>query len=184
MITRKDYLDNAELHHDYYLQFATQDTYRIVRERFDIALLLRMYAENGNFNSYGLPNGIQRPDLKAWDRLCQPLFFDRDKMRKAGEMLTVNTMVCTLKAVATDIVIDIVLETILNIANIHRDKIEDDEEISAAEFAKRIKEAAEYGKQSYANIHADVVTIHGGYWTNEIKGVVHTWDSVIVPEIG
>lgn len=184
MITRKEYLNNAELCHDYYLQFATQDTYRIVRERFDIALLLRMYAENGNFNSYGLPNGIQRPDLRAWDRLCQPLFFDRDKMREAGEMLTVNTMVCTLKAVAKDIVIQTVEENVMAIANPHRDKIEDGEEISAAEFAKRIKEAAEYGKQSYANIHADVVTIHGGYWTNEIKGVVHTWDSVIVPEIG
>ena len=42
MITHKEYMDNsAELHHAYYLQFATEATKRFVLERIGMDMLLR-----------------------------------------------------------------------------------------------------------------------------------------------
>lgn len=42
MITHKEYMDNsAELHHAYYLQFATEATKRFVLERIGMGKLLR-----------------------------------------------------------------------------------------------------------------------------------------------
>lgn len=185
MITRKDYLnDSTKLHDKYFLQFATEETYRAVLGRFDVTALLAMYVKDKYFNKMPAKNGTYTSTLKAWDGLCRSGLFNRGEMQAIGELCTLSTMVCTLRAVARDTVMRTVEENVMIIADLNRDKIEDGEEISATEFAKRIKESAEYGRQSYANTQADVITIYGGYWTNEIKSIVHTWDSVITIEIG
>lgn len=184
MITRKDYLnDSTKLHDKYFLQFATEETYRAVLGRFDVTALLAMYAKDKYFNKMPAKNGTYTSTLKAWGGLCRSGLFNRGEMQAIGELCTLSTMVCTLKAVARDTVMRTVEENVMIIADLNRDKIEDGEEINATEFAKRIKESANYGRQSYANTQADIITIYGGYWTDEIKGVIHTWDSVIVPEI-
>lgn len=186
IITHEEFMkgNTSELFDPYFLQFANVLTYQVVRNRFDVSLLLRMYAENGNFNNPGPVNGIIRPSLSAWDKLCLPSFFNTKRMKEAGEICTMTTMVCTLKRVAKKIVLQTVRENVNEIATTNRHLILQGEEITAEEFAKRIKNSANYGQQSFKNTQADVITIYGGYWASEPKNVVHLWDSSITSEIG
>lgn len=184
LITRAEYLANtSKLHDDYFLQFATFYTYKAVRERFDISLLLRMYAENGNFDNPGPENGVQRPMIKSWETLSLPGRFDTVRMKEADEVCSLSTMICTLKTVARAEVLQTVRDTAPDIAKAYGRLVEPGEEVSAQEFADRIKKSARFGTQSNANTISDIVIILGGYWFKSGTEVLHSKNSQIVSEI-
>lgn len=182
LITREEYLANpSKLHDAYFLQFATFYTHKAIRERFTIALLLRMYAENGNFNNPGPVGGVQRPELKSWETLSLPGRFDLRRMDEAGEICTVSTMVCTLKAVARAEVLREVEKSAQGVATSNSHLIEPGEEVSATEFAKRIR--ANPDRPEYANLRADIIQVAGGYWVHDGLHVRNNGGSVIVSEL-
>ena len=93
MITRKDYMaDSANLHHSYYLQFATQSTYS----------LIKAFVGKRDYNS--IP-------LYQWDRMSESVRMSVDKrLLSAAEGYdypkygwSLSTAVCIAKTVAREI---------------------------------------------------------------------------------
>ena len=93
MITRKDYMaDSNNLHHSYYLQFATPSTYS----------LIKAFVGGRDYNS--IP-------LHSWDRISERVKASVDK-RLLGSAegyeypkyaWSLNTSVCIAKAVAREL---------------------------------------------------------------------------------
>ena len=93
MITRKDYMaDSANLHHSYYLQFATQSTHS----------LIKAFVAGRDYNS--IP-------LHQWDRISEGVRMSVDKklLSKAEGYQypkygwSLSTSVCIAKAVAREL---------------------------------------------------------------------------------
>ena len=94
MITRKDYMaDSANLHHSYYLQFATESTYS----------LIKCFVAGRDYNS--IP-------LHQWDHISEMVRKTVDKTLLARAegfeppkyTWSLNTSVCIAKAVARGLV--------------------------------------------------------------------------------
>lgn len=93
MITRKDYMaDSANLHHSYYLQFATESTYR----------LIKAFVGERDYNYISLRN---------WDSISEMVKASVDK-RLLGRAegydypkyaWSLNTSICIAKAVAREL---------------------------------------------------------------------------------
>ena len=93
MITRKDYMsDSANLHHSYYLQFATESTYS----------LIKAFVGKRDYNS--IP-------LHSWDRISEAVKSSVDK-RLLGRAdgydypkytWSLSTSICIAKAVAREL---------------------------------------------------------------------------------
>ena len=93
MITRKDYMaDSANLHHSYYLQFATESTYS----------LIKAFVGERDYNS--IP-------LRQWDRISESVRISVDKTllaRAEGHeppkyAWSLSTSICIAKAVAREL---------------------------------------------------------------------------------
>ena len=93
MITRKDYMaDSNNLHHSYYLQFATQSTYS----------LIKAFVVGRDYNS--IP-------LHQWDRISEGVRMSVDKkLLSEAEgyqypryTWSLNTSICIAKAVAMEL---------------------------------------------------------------------------------
>ena len=93
MITRKDYMaDSANLHHSYYLQFATQSTYS----------LIKAFIGGRGYNSIS---------LRSWDSISEMVGRTVDKalLAKAegyepsSYACSLSTSVCIAKAVAREL---------------------------------------------------------------------------------
>ena len=93
MITRKDYMaDSNNLHHSYYLQFATQSTYS----------LIKAFVGERDYNS--IP-------LQQWDRISEGVKVSIDKRllsQAEGDQYpeygwSLNTSICIAKAVAREL---------------------------------------------------------------------------------
>ena len=93
MITRKDYMaDSANLHHSYYLQFATQSTYSII-------------------NAFVAGRDCNSISLCSWDRISEMVRRSVDKtlLAKAegyeppSYAWSLNTSICIAKAVAREL---------------------------------------------------------------------------------
>ena len=93
MITRKDYMaDSANLHHSYYLQFATESTYS----------LIKTFVGERDYNS--IP-------LRQWDRISESVRISVDKTLLARAegyeypkyTWSLSTSICIAKAVAREL---------------------------------------------------------------------------------
>ena len=93
MITRKDYMaDSANLHHSYYLQFATESTYSLIK------------AFVGKRDHNSIP-------LQQWDRISESVRRTVDKMllsEAEGRVYpkyawSLSTSICIAKAVAREL---------------------------------------------------------------------------------
>ena len=93
MITRKDYMaDSANLHHSYYLQFATESTYS----------LIKAFVGERDYNS--IP-------LRQWDRISESVRISVDKTLLARAegyeppkyAWSLSTSICIAKAVAREL---------------------------------------------------------------------------------
>ena len=96
IITRKRYLSEPGLFHAYFLQFGTALSRNAMCGEFGPEELLGSTDEHLNDLA-----------LARWDdlaRKCYPLF-DHDAIREAGEIYSLSTAVCTLKAQAKEQII-------------------------------------------------------------------------------
>ena len=96
VITRKRYLSESGLFHAYFLQFGTALSRNAMCGAFSPEELLASTDEHLNDLA-----------LARWDdlaRKCYPLF-DHDAIRAAGEIYSLSTAVCTLKAQAKEQII-------------------------------------------------------------------------------
>ena len=94
MITRKQYLANSELHHEYYSQFVTPAILKAVH------LKLKDQIKNSTDPHF---NDIP---LRDWDHLTLNMRLTmnvplREKMEECGDFYTLAGGVCILKAAAT-----------------------------------------------------------------------------------
>ena len=95
MITRSDYMNDSEkLHHPYYLQFATTDTERFVRERIGLAKLAT--SKDKYFNDLGIKHTRNGAGTWIWD--FAPV--NEALIRQAGETVSHATHTCVAKACA------------------------------------------------------------------------------------
>jgi len=93
MYTRKQYLNHECTHSEYYGQFVTEQTKRLVKS-LGIKRLKNAYKEDEHFNS--IPLG-------TWDNLTS--FFRCDKqLRECGDYATLAGKVCILKETARRLV--------------------------------------------------------------------------------
>jgi len=98
-ITREQYMnDSSNLHHAYFLQFATLASFSFVENSIGLEKLQASKDENLN-------------DVVKWDRGGQSWLWDRTPVnatliRKAGDTLTRSTFTCVGKAVARKILED------------------------------------------------------------------------------
>lgn len=94
MKTRKEYLDGAVSHREYYAQFVTEGVKQLVEKRIGIDRLKKSTDEHLN----DIP-------LKTWDNLFStgvPKYIG-DKLREAGDFPTMAGAVCILKEAARQI---------------------------------------------------------------------------------
>ena len=93
MITRKDYMaDSANLHHSYYLQFATPSTFS----------LIKAFVAGRDYNSIS---------LHSWDRISEMVRMTVNKtlLARAEDYeppkygWSLNTSICIAKAVAREL---------------------------------------------------------------------------------
>ena len=93
MITRKDYMaDSANLHHSYYLQFATESTYS----------LIKAFVGKKDYNS--IP-------MHSWDRMSgmvkasvnKTLLAKAEGYEYPKYAWSLNTSICIAKAVAREL---------------------------------------------------------------------------------
>jgi len=95
VITRKEYMshagdeDSSSWHDRYYRQFVTDDTVRYVVQAIG--------ADRISASTDPHMNDIP---LKQWDYLQYSLHFDRDKVKDAGDFVSLSTVVCVAKAAA------------------------------------------------------------------------------------
>lgn len=94
MFTRTDYLDGKCAHQQYYSQFVDERIKAIVLRRFDKATLAYHYSKDTFFNTIA---------LRTWDNMSLPAYIV-DKMKQAGDYLTLAGQVCILKQAAREIV--------------------------------------------------------------------------------
>jgi len=93
MYTRKQYLNKECTHSEYYHQFVTEQTKRLVK-RLGIKRLKNAYKEDEHFNS--IPLG-------TWDNLT--FLFSCDKqLKECGDYATLAGKVCILKETARELV--------------------------------------------------------------------------------
>ena len=97
MITRKEYMKNSsELHHEYYLQFATPASFEFVKSKIGIDLLKK--SKDPHLNDI-----IKRSSCGDWIWDYTPI--NLEKARQLGEtgfnsLPSPSTCTCTGKAVA------------------------------------------------------------------------------------
>lgn len=102
-ITRKDYMNDSGLHHEYFLQFATESTKAFILNSLtvkDIKKALESGDEHLNdikipFNNMGTMNGRW-----WWDNA--PI--NTELLREAGEINSKSTHTCIAKAMAKHLV--------------------------------------------------------------------------------
>lgn len=96
-ITRKEYMQNSsELHHEYYLQFATSSTYFFIKNRIGIEKLKT--STDKYFNDlYKHSNGGAGGWI--WDKT--PI--NKELMKELGEINSQCTHTCVGKAVAREL---------------------------------------------------------------------------------
>jgi len=88
MITRTEYLNNQSTHHEYYSQFVSNNTINLVK--YFLGDLIHKSTDK-NFND--IP-------LEKWDNLSLIMEVPKNKMKECGEIVSLGTKVCTLKAAA------------------------------------------------------------------------------------
>lgn len=93
--TRKQYLQGACSHQDYYMQFATPAVIARVKSKVDLIVLLSS-KEDGFRDVYSLP---------FWDNAIGTISRDvGEMMREAGDHPTLAGSVCLAKAVARSLI--------------------------------------------------------------------------------
>jgi len=97
MITREQYMQNSsELHHAYYLQFATESTFQFVRSQIGLEKLKT--SKDKYFNDIiRLPGTANATWI--WDRA--PI--NQTLCREIGENLSRSTFTCVSKAAAREL---------------------------------------------------------------------------------
>ena len=99
MLTRKDYMENRCTHREYYAQFVTNITKQRVLRTIGNKERLREHFKLES-EEFFHPGKIQ---LKTWDKF--PIIStEADKMREAGDYLTLSGVVCIAKEAAKQIV--------------------------------------------------------------------------------
>ena len=97
MITREQYMENStELHHEYYLQFAMDQSYNFVRNSIGIKLL---QASNDKYFNDIIKHSRGGSGGWIWDSTPVNL----NLMRELGEANSLSTHTCVGKAVAREI---------------------------------------------------------------------------------
>ena len=94
MFTRTDYLDGKCTHQQYYHQFVDERIKAIVLCRFDRETLAHHFAKDTFFNTI---------NIRTWDVMSLPGYV-ADKLKQAGDYLTLAGQVCVLKQAAREIV--------------------------------------------------------------------------------
>jgi len=95
MKTRKQYLDSGCTHSEYWSQFVTEGHKTTVINRIGLDRLINSKDKHLN----DIP-------LKEWDRITAP-FGTTDKMKEAGDYLTLSGTVCIAKETARQIIREI-----------------------------------------------------------------------------
>ena len=100
MITRQQYLQNTELHDQYYAQFVTDRIKQMVLRRFGIERLVAAYREDTDLNNIPLVN---------WDGLGIHLlhdspFLDHDLIKTTRQGYSNAGAVCILKEAARQLI--------------------------------------------------------------------------------
>lgn len=93
MFTRKQYLNDECTHRQYYAQFVTVETVKLVTRRFGLAELKKAFSKDEAFNTIALP---------TWDALgyALPRQAINAQMKELGDYLTPAGTVCILKEAA------------------------------------------------------------------------------------
>lgn len=91
MLTRQDYLNGKCTHSEYYAQFVTEGTKKMLISRFGIKKIKEAFTENEHFNSIR---------LQEWDSM-RPLM--RVNMKDYGDYLTLAGSNCILREAARQI---------------------------------------------------------------------------------
>jgi hypothetical protein len=102
VITRKQYMDDTtELHHEYFLQFATKRTYEIVRKHIGVKDILKSTDKNMNdiaLSRWDLINDLVRSSINTRAKRCSNEYNDITKW-----YWSVSDGTCIAKAVAREI---------------------------------------------------------------------------------
>ena len=102
-ITRKEYMENSsELHHAYYLQFATENTKRFVLNDLTIEDIKKsLDSGDKHLNKIKIPfNKMGLGGLWWWDHA--PI--NMTLLRELGESNTPSTHTCVAKAMAKELI--------------------------------------------------------------------------------
>ena len=100
-ITRSEYMNNSELHHEYYLQFATVFTKNFVLNSLSIEYI-KEALDNGDkhLNSLKIPyNNMGRGGKWWWDDA--PI--NNSLLKELGESNSHSTCTCVSKAMAKEL---------------------------------------------------------------------------------
>ena len=101
MITRQQYLQNTNLHNEYYGQFVTNDIRQMVLQRFGIKQLAEVHQEDEDLNNIPLVN---------WDGLGIYLlhdspFLNHNLIKETQQGYSNAGAVCILKEAARQLII-------------------------------------------------------------------------------
>lgn len=94
IFTRADYMSGKCTHDEYYDQFVTEEIKGVVLEQFGSKIV---NSSDPHFNDI---------DLKKWDNLANWFKSDstlHDKLKEREDVMTLSSLVCTLKAAARHI---------------------------------------------------------------------------------
>ncbi|ROR75985.1 hypothetical protein SAMN06295974_3870 [Plantibacter flavus] len=106
ILTRRQYMhDRVVSHEDYYRQFVTADTIRVVDQVFSLERLTAALENDRNLNSIPLADwdAATFVELRAWPgdtRFRATLPFNRSVAAGAGESITRATITCIAKCAA------------------------------------------------------------------------------------
>ena len=92
MITRQQYIDTPELHHEFYSQFVTDATFQFIKANIGLEKLQASDCPHLN-------------DVVRWERGGQTWLWDhtpvnQQRIKDAGESLTMSVRTCVGKAAA------------------------------------------------------------------------------------
>jgi len=87
--TRKDYMGGVCTHQEYYDQFVTLETERIIKDLVGEDKILA--SEDPYFNDI---------NLRIWDKFAMYYRYYAEKLKKAGDFWSIAGMVCIAKAAA------------------------------------------------------------------------------------
>jgi hypothetical protein len=96
MITRQEYLSSSSsLHQEYFLQFGNP----VIRKMLESSISVDKLRESTDPYFNDIP-------LKWWDNLANYVdpYMDRKLLKEVGEINSLSVRVCTLKAIARDMV--------------------------------------------------------------------------------